>query len=581
MSRSGGTSAGTLNVTVAAQTGPLASGMKQGEETLKRFASTTVSSNQVMARSWEALDKAQKATGLGAQKFAASIAKNAAGIALMAGAANDTASAIQGPLTRALGAFMVGGPIGLGVVALTEGISLFGSQAKKAAEGAAEATRVYTASLEKLQQRLASVREASARRSLGERAKASGVDAGFLGEKESLERMIRQSETSAELSGFAAMRAGDSAQAKRLRELQAADLKNAADARMRLAEIVADHERDEIAKTARAERKEAEDVAKWRDEIGRRYEAIARRGREEAEERQRKAAEGFLKHELDLEAMRAGAAERAFQKEQAAAAARESSAKRAAEAAKREADEARRAADARKEAALAASRIAFEAASAAESARREEAARTRASQLNTYGAGYGPLAQARDAKRRDRNIAKNKRTEANLAAEARGSMSIGVVGAERFDDNGDPIGVADPFASDLGSLYSRFQRPEKPVPLYQAPGVAEHALPGSDDYWKGYAPRPAGPPVMPDLAPAAAAMQGAGDATADAARATEDAAGAAADGAGRVADAAGAISGAVAGVGSAVMSMAEMLESVKGDLDALKGQLEAQGFFGG
>ncbi len=121
------------------------------------------------------------------------------------------------------------------------------------------------------------------------------------------------------------------------------------------------------------------------------------------------------------------------------------------------------AADAGRQAALDAKNAA-----AAERADADRAARRQTA--DQYGAGYGPLAQARDQKRRNRNIERFKRHADNLAAEQRDFMGYGRVGAAQFDENGDPIGVADPFAFDLGSVSSR-RKKDKPTYAFAAPGL--------------------------------------------------------------------------------------------------------------
>lgn len=105
-----------------------------------------------------------------------------------------------------------------------------------------------------------------------------------------------------------------------------------------------------------------------------------------------------------------------------------------------------------------------ERAKAVKDAAAEEAKRQKQEKEDRYRSGYGPLAQARDGKRAERNLRRLQRHEDNLNAERRGSMSYGTV---RDDGN-------DPLTSDLGSWFEQRERrkkqSEEPTAVYNPHG---------------------------------------------------------------------------------------------------------------
>jgi len=200
MSRGGG-SAGTLTVTVGAETTQFERNMRAGEAATKRFESTTVASNRAVVRSWEAIDAAQKRVGLSMGRFTSNIGRMAGGLTMLSGAAGGAANTIGGALTRSMGAFMLGGPIGLGFQAIVEGVSWLGRDGKSATDRAAESARRYADEMERVARAVAESRGRIEGRGLSARAESLGVDADFLGRKEGLEAAIADREKASRAAG--------------------------------------------------------------------------------------------------------------------------------------------------------------------------------------------------------------------------------------------------------------------------------------------------------------------------------------------------------------------------------------------
>lgn len=259
-------------------------------------------------------------------------------------------------------------------------------------------------------------------------------------------------------------------------------------------------------------------------------------------------------------------------------------------------EETEKLADAEQERALAHERMAREAKNRAAAEQEASAAIARMAQTNAFGAGYGPLAQARDAKKRNSNIARFKNHADNLRAES--PLGYGTVGAPQFDQQGNPLGTeydpesgailkmggaADPFAFDMGSVFSRFHNPPKPRYDNAAPGLLAPPPPAQPG-------DPAGPSmedIYGPLGTASDAMKGAADrgaaaaqAVGEAADALDEAAGAVEDGADATDRLAGATKDLAAAVGPAFEAARATAEEALEIARSVQSLLESSGFYG-
>lgn len=250
-----------------------------------------------------------------------------------------------------------------------------------------------------------------------------------------------------------------------------------------------------------------------------------------------------------------------------------------AEQANRVAEATQRAADAEAEAAESVKRR-------AEAERRATDEQKRASTLSQYAGGYGPNAQARDAKAANRRLRKNLRHEANLKAEAasrfgptveddgmdlwrtREQPSSEYFQKWRLDESGN-------LATDGWGLRHRekFTSPGAGLP----PPVPPTVNPSAEDIY--------GPGGLGALGDAAGKLGAAGDkakaageALSGASEEMKSAAGEITEGADRTSKAADDVATNVAAIGTGVLTMAEAIEAVSGELATLKQQLATAGY---
>lgn len=250
-----------------------------------------------------------------------------------------------------------------------------------------------------------------------------------------------------------------------------------------------------------------------------------------------------------------------------------------AEQANRVAEATQRAADAEAEAAESVKRR-------AEAERRATDEQKRASTLSQYAGGYGPNAQARDAKAANRRLRKNLRHEANLKAEA----------ASRFgptveDDGMDLWRTREQPSSEYYQKWGldasgqpvmrgwdlrhreKFMSPGGGVP---PPGSPTPSPTPEDIYGPG------GLGALGDaagkLGAAGDTAKAAGEALSGASEEMKSAAGEITEGADRTSKAAADVATNVAAIGTGVLTMADRIESISEDLDNLKQQLTTAGY---
>lgn len=610
-------SAGTLEVTLGAKYQPLVEGMRKGEDALRSFGRTAEVEGARADRSFASFGRGLKPVVAGA----------AASLAMLAGESNDTAGALARVFSAGMAGGAVGGPWGAALAAGVQGVR----ELLKSSNEAEEATKRLNAARAQLamdemkrkqdflveQRRAADI--ASGRATAWDFAAS---DAGMAMGSDAEEEVRRRQRAEQQRSAEAAMEASRNAERRstlgadspivkgmerqaeidKIRAQYAADIADEV-IRQKEAEWAAADAAERYAASQEEAKKHEADLKKVTEDLARAEEdrekmrrRIAERARDEAREterardRMREINQAFddrlriLGAATDLERLQVRNAQEyrdAIASGVSPAKALESVAKKTADYLKEQADAAARAADAEQERVLASQRMAHEARNRANEEERAAAAQARASQLNTFGAGYGPLAQARDARRRDSNIARFKNHADNLRAEA--PLGYGTVGAPRFDANGNPIGVADPFAFDLGSIAGRTPK-QKLTPddyAFAAPGLLAPPPPE----------QPAGPSATDIFGPLGAAgdaMKAGGEAATQAAAAVGEAAGKMSSGAddiaqgsGEIADQLGAAADSVGRAAEAIAGIDEALSGFNDRLATLEAALAAASFFGG
>lgn len=610
-------SAGTLEVTLGAKYQPLVEGMKKGEDALRSFGRTAEAEG---ARA----DRAMSSFGRGLKP---ALAGAAASLAMLAGESNDTAGALARVATAGAAGFSAGGPWGAGIAAAVTGVrELF-----KSSNDAEEATKKLNAARAQLamdemrrkqdflveQRRATDI--ASGRATAGDFAAS---DAGVAMGSDAEEAVRARQRAEQQKSADAAMEASRNAERRsnlgadspivkgmerqaeidKIRAQYAADIADevirqkeaewdAADAAERYAAS-----QEDAKKQKDAQKKIDEELLRAEADRQRMRQRIADRARDEEKrnegirDRMREINQAFddrlrmLNAATDLERLQVRNVQEyrdAIASGVPPAKALESVAKKTADYLKEQADAAARAADAENERVLAAERMAHETRNRAREEERAADAASRASQMNTFGGGYGPLAQARDAKKRNSNIARFKNHADNLRAES--PLGYGTVGAPQFDKDGNPIGVADPFAFDLGSIAGRTPK-QKLTPddyAFKAPGLLAPPPPE----------QPSGPSATDIFGPLGAAgdaMKAGGEAATQAAAAVGEAAGKMSSGAdeiaqgsGEIADQLGAAADSVGRAAEAITVIDEALSGFNDRLATLEAALAAASFFGG
>ncbi len=613
-----GGSAGTLEVTLGAKYQPLVEGMKKGEDALRSFGRTAEAEG---ARA----DRAMSSFGRGLKPI---VAGAAASLAMLAGESNDTAGALARVFSAGM-AGAAGGPWGAALAAGVQGVR----ELLKSSNDAEDATKKLNAARAQLamdemrrkqdflveQRRAADV--ASGRATAGDFAAS---DAGMSMGSDAEEEVRRRQRAEQQRSADAAMEASRNAERRsnlgadspivkgmerqaeidKIRAQYAADIADEV-IRQKEAEWAAADAAERFAASQEEAKKHEADLKKVTEDLARAEEdrekmrrRIAERARDEAREterardRMREINQAFddrlrvLGAATDLERLQVRNAQEyrdAIASGVPPAKALESVAKKTADYLKEQAAAAAQAAEAEQERVLAAERMAHEARNRAREEERAADAASRASQMNTFGAGYGPLAQARDAKRRNSNIARFKNHADNLAAERRETSAYGNVGAPQFDANGNPIGVADPFAFDLGSIAGRTPK-QKLTPddyAFKAPGLLAPPPPEQPS-------APSATDIFGPLGAAGDAMKAGGEAATQAAAAVGEAAGKMSSGAddiaqgsGEIADQLGAAADSVGRAAEAIAGIDEALSGFNDRLATLEAALAAASFFGG
>jgi len=611
-------SAGTLEVTLGARTSPLVAGMREGEAAIKRFGQTAQSVAAQSSSGWDKFGKGIR-PALGAAT---------ASMVMLAGESSNTAGALARVATAASLGQQAGGKWGAVFAGLWQAVKEWQKAEEQAAESRA---KIHKADMD----RLNAYKEARENFLVGqERATAIAAGTSTAGDFEALdareagggtfEDAVRRRQR-AEQQGKAreqieASRAAErrstlgadspivkgmerQAEIDKIRAEYAADIADAvirgkeaewdaADAAERYAE-----QQKEAEESKERQKKVDHDLAAAEADREQMRRRIAERAREEAEEVERTRDRiREINAEFDDRIALLGAStelERIQTKNRQdyrdAIAAGVEPARAIAELTQRtakhlhdQAEDARKVADAQTNAMFAAQAMATEARNRADAEERSAAAASRSAQINAFGGGQGPLAQARDAKRRNRNIDRFKNHADNLAAEKRETSAYGNVGANQYDADGNPIGIADPFAFDLGSI---FNRPAKPRPdfEFQAPGVfnPEYQSAGSQ-------PAPALSDVFGPLGAAGDSMKAGGDAATGAA---EQVSAAAADmtagaddiatGSGEIADAVGTAAETVGRIAEAVGGIGEAMTGLNERLASLESAFASASFFGG
>lgn len=644
-------SAGTLTVGVVAPTSVLDQNMKQGEQIVQRFRRSFEDQARAVARS---SDRMGEAAALSGTSMAKGLRAGVAGLALLSQASDGVA----GDFTRLAGniatGFAVGGPAGGAVAALSEGFAFVAKRIRDGREEA-EKMRVAVARIESERRQQESASAVAAARAIGKKfeslrefqleqarlAKRAGMTPEQLAQADREDEIKKARETWGE-AGVQSVRDRQAAEAAGgARGKEAADVAE----RRRSVEDGVNRSLGERERMLRIEARLAPELLRWASDYAQIQDLIASGQTEQAnrlkaivadEQRRAKAvadaekAKGDAKRTAEAQSrLDADAARRvrdlqaqtdlerllnrqADERNDAAAQGvklgelLKSQAYEVALLKTREANEAERVRAATERQAEAQRDVASQIKRAAEEQKAADAAAARTAQMNAFGAGYGPLAQARDAKRRNANMARFKNHADNLAAEARARPTAGngqpwQVGAPQFDSDGNPIGVRDPFASDLGSIFDRRTTDRRSgFPVFQAPGLFNPAYqfpdPAAPPMGGGPAAGPATPggppsPVLtesePNLSAAGDAVKAGGEAARAAGEKTKAAAekmasGAdeIAEGSGSIADNVGAMSETVGAIANGVMSMAEAIDQVKGDLESLKATFAAAGFLG-
>lgn len=647
-------SAGTLTVGVVAPTAVLDQNMKQGEQIVQRFRRSFDDQARAVERSSSRMDAGFK---LSSEKMSRAFGVASGGLLMLAGSAEGVAGTVGGSLARAFGSFAAGGPIAAGVSIVSDGIAWIG---KRSREAAAEAEKLR----EVQARQAAEAKAASERRRSDHQAYLRGLqdEIDALGRRNELEvdRRARTQAARLQAAGDADFAAGKDltgpTAASRARELNRAEDADArarrfndefaagraqADARsdaanaagwaatdrkvalrrelqdaLRLAEATDEQRRhwadiQRIAELRRAGMEAEAQIAEQLLATTLKREAAEKAGQEakRRSEAQGRADGDAARRVRDLQAttemerlLNRHADERNALASQGVKLGEvlKAQAYELAQLKTREANEAERARDATERQAEAQANAAQQARFYADQQKEAASAASRASQMNTFGAGYGPLAQARDAKRRNSNIARFKNHADNLAAERRETSAYGNVGAPQFDADGNPIGIADPFAFDLGSVFSRRSSRKKSPSDYQftAPGLfnpayqfPEPAAPGMGPGGGGGGPTFNGPgmgspttpsnPEATDMRGAAGDMRAAGDAAKQASDDTKAAADETKAAADKFEQLAGATKDLAAAVGPAFDAAMAAAEEALDIANSVKSQLEASGFYGG
>lgn len=609
-------SAGTLEVTLGAKTSPLVAGMREAEASIKRFGQTAQSVATQSSSGWDKFGRGLKPALAGA----------AASLAMLAGESNDTAGAIARVATAGASGFAVGGPWGAAVAAAATGLR----EIVKSSNDAEEATKRLNAAraefaMAEIKRKQDFIVEQRRATDIATGAATAGdfaaSDAGMALGSDAEDAVRRRQGAEQERTARAQIEADRAAERRatlgadspivkgmerqaeidKIREEFATEIadqiirqKEALWDALDAAERYAEKEK-EVEESKERQKKVEADLAAAEADREQMRRRIVERAREEAEEVERTRDRiREINAEFDDRIALLGAStelERIQTKNRQdyrdAIAAGVEPARAIAELTQRtakhlhdQAEDARKVADAQTNAMFAAEAMASEARNRADAEERSAAAASRSAQINAFGGGQGPLAQARDAKRRNRNIEKNLRTEANLRAES--PLGYGTVGANQYDANGNPVGIADPFASDLGSI---FNRPAKPRPDFEfaAPGLfnPEYQSAGSQ-------PAPSLTDVFGPLGAAGDSVKAGGDATMDAAgKVTEAAADMTtgaddiATGSGEIADAVGTAAETVGRIAESVVGIGEAMTGLNERLASLESAFASASFFGG
>lgn len=606
----GSGSAGTLLVTVGAQTGNLASSLKQGEDSVRRFRRTVETEADAVRRSTSRI-------GSGFEMSTGQIGRSArsavAGLALLTQSADGAAGGIARLAGNIVTGFAVGGPAGAAIAGLAEGFGLIAQRIRRSRDEA-EALRqsIAAANLKRVVDE-AAAGVAAARASFDRSMALSSFmgsnarDASRAGMTEEQRRAADDAESvdaaRAKFGPYGAASRRDALDRVRLAEegRRQADNREREGDRRRAAESAINRELGDRERLLRIQARLGEDGARWaRDYLqiqdliaaGDTKRAAQLRGIVDAERAAAKAAQDA--EEAKAAAKRRSEAQQSMQEETGrrlrdlqattelqrllnrqadelralekqgldVADRRRTLAYEVALFQKREADDKARAAESAERLARAEADAAQAVRYRADQDRQASEASARASQAQatvaSYAGGYGPLAQARDAKRRSRAIERGKRHAANLAAEARESMGYGTMGATQYDENGNPVSVG-------------FNRPPKaPAEVfpYAAPGTFNPAYFGANPSVPnigGGAGGGGGPtagggavttPSEPALKAAADALTGASGKSSDASN--------------KVSESAGEIAGAAETIGTAAKQVSDDVSSINGSVGVIE-----------
>ena len=513
MARSG--SAGTLDVTIGAQTGPLAQGMAQGEQIVRRFR--------------RAVDSEAGAVGLASSRMSQGFSMRtgeigkaaragAAGLAILANVAGDAAGDVGRLAGGIATGFASGGPVGAAIGGAIEGFSFLakaiGKSREQAAALRAEAARIEVKNLVAYADAVKRSVEERSSRFMGDMARQGELafDASQVGlspaeqRRRSQQRAVDEERSKYGPLSASALEGLQRAQNAAEERARAAKETEDATRRLREAEEAVSKSLSERERTLRTETRLGEDRAKWaRDYMqiedlvasGHAAEAERLRALVVEEQRRAKAAEDRASAERSASATSSFSDESRRRMEDLAAttekerlllrqrreiqaavdanvsaAAIESRrvvhAKELADLAARERSEVEGLAYARRQAADAARQEAQERKFAASQEQASAAARKRSDTDAMYGAGIGPMAAARAAKSAQRRVERFRRHEANLSAEARDRATWGYGTNIRPDGTGWGQGAAGGMDPTGGmSLDDWFrEHPGTPKPTY-------------------------------------------------------------------------------------------------------------------
>jgi hypothetical protein len=511
----GSSSAGTIKVHVGADVSGVTAGMQKGGEELARFRQRVERESTAVSAAGEKMGRGFRVSG---GEISKSVRAGVAGLALL----SQAGSGVAGDLSRLAGGiatgFAVGGPAGAAIAGIAEGFNFVARRISGAREETEKFARAQAEAAAKARE-VAAEKKAAHDKAIGEERSAMAeeivrerkwrTDASVRNAKEESE--IRQRNEAADAQRFA----------EHLDRIEKERQKRAA----------ADKEALERFKDRREREREA--AAQINQQFDRQIELLrARDDIERTRARQRHEVEDAsqspgvnvdklrVSHALELNDLLAKQAQHA-----ADVAANEG-----------------RAAVAEIERVKAVKDIAA-----------AEAARKRQQHDDQYRAGYGPIAQRRDAARAERNRARLQRHEDNINAERRESSAYGIV-SESFA----PVGYsAKP--KEEGTIYEGNLNKKVGYVGVPVPGVGAGGGAGS-----GVAPK-AFPTVTPpnpaptdngagNLPAAGAAVKAGGDAVRQSGEAVAQAA------ADFAAGAAGINSGAEANVKFAEVTTAKMEE---------------------